>query len=84
MTNHDVLRFSCPHNATAEERERDPLYLFCNAAPGEPCRWSRRFDGLADPAFHSERLEAAIPQSASASTPSHATFDRAVLETGMV
>ena len=42
----------CLHLATPEEQTRDPQYVACNAVAFAPCVWARRYDGVADPAFH--------------------------------
>ena len=77
------LHHTCPHTATPEEQTRDPEYLACNATPGLPCIWARRYDGVFDPPFHSERLESATPPAAM--TPeSRERFNEEVLATGLV
>ena len=54
------LGTACTHVASAEEQQRDPAYLFCDAQAGQPCRWANRHDGFANPSFHSDRLETAF------------------------
>ncbi len=76
--------YPCPHIATPEERQRDPEYLFCNASAGHPCHWAARFDGLPDPAHHTERLEAALRAAPADSTQSRATLEADISETGLV
>ena len=81
------LQHPCLHTATPAERKRDPDYQACTAQPGQPCRWARRYDGMVDPPFHSERLECAA---AAQTSPDRATvldaqaFRDAVLGTGLV
>ena len=78
------LQQPCSHIATPGEHDRDPNYLSCNAQPGQPCVWAARYDGVVDPLFHSERIEAA----ANAGTPPSALdsehFRQDVLESGLV
>ncbi|HLI76282.1 MAG TPA: hypothetical protein VKV02_04995 [Acidobacteriaceae bacterium] len=78
------LELACSHIATPQERERDPGYLACAAAPGQPCVWALRFDGVTDPPFHSERLEAGLADTKLAEALDTQTFREAVLETGLV
>ena len=87
----DPLTFSCPHVASAAEQGRDPEYLSCGAAAGEPCRWARRYDGEVDPGFHAERIEVSVPAEAQpegglhrAEAGDRAGFEAAVLRTGLV
>ena len=80
---HNSLAHACPHTATTEERTRDTRYLACNAAPGAPCVWARRFDGIVNPAFHSERLETS-PAPVVLDPEARKSFDEAVLATGLV
>ena len=74
----------CSHIATAGEQLRDRDYLACGAAPGAPCCWAQRFDGLTDPDFHSERLEAAVRSAPAAPPLDPATLEAAVLNSGLV
>lgn len=81
------LTQACLHLATPEEQQRDPGYLACNAQPGQPCTWARRYDGLPNPAFHSQRIEAAVSPDATApatDTQAATAFRDAVLATGLV
>ena len=80
----DPLDQPCTHVATPEELQRDPTYLLCNATPGAPCAWARRFDGCLNPHFHSERLEAAPPLSQFETATQKQAFREAVLETGLI
>ena len=81
----DPLTIACTHLPTPAEQQRDPRYLACNAAPGKPCLWARRFDGLANPPFHAERLEACAARTLDNATPlTPEAFDAAVLATGLV
>lgn len=80
--NPSPLTFACPHFATSQEQQRDPTYWACNALPGQPCTWARRYDSEADPAFHSERLEQLLD---TPGTPGDAVLSpEAILETGLV
>ena len=74
----------CPHIATPQEQTRDPDYLACNAVPGEPCRWGRRYDGLTNPSFHCERLEAALRAAAPGTPPNPDLVKAAILESGLI
>lgn len=78
------LQQPCTHIATPQERDRDPRYLACNADPGQPCTWATRYDGLANPPFHSERLEAAALETTEDHPLDPESFREAVLETGLV
>lgn len=80
----DPLQQPCLHAATPQEADRDPLYQGCAATPGQPCLWAARFDGVADPTFHTERLEAAAREADLASTLDTETFREAILSTGLV
>lgn len=88
----DPLPFACTHMPTAAEHTRDPGYRGCGAQAGEPCHWARRTDGLSDPAFHAERLEAAAEPQTLHQNLLHdqrhdletETFREAVLDTGLV
>ena len=84
----DALQQPCPHFATPAERSRDPRYFACNAAAGEPCRWARRYDGVPDPAFHSERLELTVrpPEDpgGTRAQPDPEQLRRMILQTGLV
>ena len=73
----------CFHLATSEEQQRDPMYQICGAEAGEACIWARRYDGVADPHLHSERLEAAMGP-APVDPESRRRFDEEVLATGLV
>lgn len=74
----------CFHVATLAEQQRDPNYLFCEALPGERCRWARRYDGVVDPDFHGERLEAAFAPSPADQPLTGAAFDHLINCTGLV
>lgn len=52
------IDYPCMHYPSDEERIRDRAYLGCDALPGMPCVWAKRFDGVQDPCFHSERIAA--------------------------
>lgn len=79
------LSQACLHVATAAEQQRDPAFLACNAQPGRPCTWARRYDGQPNPPFHSERLEAALtPSAIQPSAADSEAFRNAVLQTGLV
>ena len=80
----DPLQLACPHIATPQEQDRDPNYLSCNADPGQPCVWSARYDGLSDPPFHAERLEAAAAGTDLRDILNPEAFREAVLNTGLV
>ncbi len=84
METPNPLAHPCPHPATVEERLRDRFYILCNAESGQPCHWAKRFDGLPDPPFHSERLEAALPLTGPLDTAASEAFTRAVLATGLI
>ena len=78
------LQQPCTHIATPQERNRDQHYLGCNAAPGQACLWAIRYDGLTDPPFHSERIEAGANQPSLNPTLDPEAFRAAVLETGLI
>lgn len=80
----DPLLFACLHLPTTAEQERDPGYRGCGAQAGQACQWSRRNDGVTDPAFHAERLEAAAQGASLQETLDTETFREAVLDTGLV
>lgn len=82
--NTNPLQQPCTHVATPQEADRDPMYQACSAAPGQPCVWAARYDGVTDPPFHSERLEAAANAATLQSTLDTETFREAVLDTGLV
>ena len=77
------LAHPCVHLATFQEQTRDPEYLACNAGSGEPCRWASHHDGLPQPLFHAERLEAAA-FSGQQAVPDPVAFQDLVLGTGLV
>ncbi len=78
----------CSHGPTPEEVQRDPSYLGCTARAFEPCVWARRWDGVTDPAYHSERFEAAqafaVMASRQEAQPPYHLTDAEVLATGLV
>lgn len=78
------LDVACLHFATDQELARDSGYLHCTAKAGEPCTWARRSDGVTDPPFHSERLEALALPTSDGPAPTEAQFDAAVLALGEV
>ncbi len=89
----DPLQIPCFHIATPQEQDRDPDFLACKAGPGQPCTWAGRYDGVTDPLFHAERLEAAAAAQATLATANQAelhfalateTFREAILDTGLV
>jgi hypothetical protein len=75
---------ACPHIATPQEQQRDRDYQACNAQPGQPCTWARRYDGLLNPRFHAERLEAASLASPFSPAQSPERLREEALETGLV
>lgn len=74
----------CPHVATPEEQQRDSSYMACGAAIGQPCVWARRYDGLEPPAYHSERIEAAMTLYGMQQSISKEEFDQEVMNTELV
>lgn len=78
------LLFACAHLATPQEQQRDPRYVACNAQPGQPCTWARRYDGLVDPPFHADRLEFSSMEPAGADRLGADALREAVLESGLV
>ncbi len=74
----------CMHAPTAAEQQRDRDYLGCSAAAGESCRWAKRWDGVADPKFHSERIEAASYVEPHSGQVTDQAFDQLVLDSGLV
>ncbi len=78
------LQYPCTHIATPQEHDRDPGFLCCNAQPGQPCIWAARYDGLTDPPFHSDRIEAAANGWTSQGTLDPESFREAVLDSGLV
>ena len=88
----EPLQVACLHMATAEEKDRDPIYVLCGAGASQPCTWAKRYDGVEDPPFHSERLEAAMADEATKAaeegrlrdTLDRETFREIVLDTGLV
>ena len=78
------LQQPCSHIPTPQERDRDPRYLGCNAAPGQPCLWATRYDGLTDPPFHSERLESAAQQPLPCPPIDPESFRAAILNSGLI
>ncbi len=78
------LQQPCTHIATPQEHSRDPHYPGCNAVSGQPCLWAARYDGIPDPPFHSERLEAAANQPTLHPTIDPEAFRDAILKTGLV
>ena len=79
----DPLTQPCAHTATPEEQHRDPGYICCNAGPGQPCLWATRHDGVNNPVFHSERLEATCNPGGAPGTLSEEAFNN-LLGTGLV
>ena len=81
----NYLDVPCGHIPTPEEKERDRDYLGCFSLRGEACVWAKRFDGATDPLIHSERVEAFAALAAPSAAPIDTeTFDRDVLETGLI
>lgn len=76
----NYLDAPCGHAPTPEEKDRDSSYLGCFAKEGEPCLWARRFDGVADPEAHSERIETFAEMNRNGSTIS----TEAILDLGLV
>ena len=74
------IDLDCCHAPSDAERARDRGYLGCSAKPGEACIWGKRWDGVADPPFHTERLEAAAMVEPHSGQITDDAFDRAVLE----
>ena len=77
------LEVACCHSPTDAELERDPAYIGCMAAPGQLCKWADRADGVVNPPFHSERIEAACTGDGSPAQISEQDFDAAVLASGL-
>ena len=78
----DPLQQPCGHAPTPEEQNRDRDYLGCMVAIGQPCLWAKRFDGVPDPAFHSERWELAAQPAGLPAT--CANIDAVILADGEV